>query len=132
MTCNARKRCGRNDDAFTQGLVSNYLPFPDGGRAMNHDIQQCQYQHWLLVDSAGVRRRDIGQPSDSRTIEGARHNEVDLSAWRAQSVSSRDFAHYDWLLCAHSANIQKLTRRAWPAAAPSNRVEGCLGQESAQ
>jgi len=57
------------------------------------------------VDSAGTGGWHIGDPPDPRTIETARRNGIDISAFRARRLSPEDFQHFDLILAMDARNV---------------------------
>ena len=66
----------------------------------------------IQVDSAGTGDWHAGQPPDSRAIACAREHGVDISMLRARQLRRRDYADFDWLLCADCQNVRDVLREA--------------------
>lgn len=66
----------------------------------------------IEIDSAGTHDYHVGSPPDPRAIEAAKRRGVDLSALRARTVATEDFAQYDLILAMDEENLRELKRRA--------------------
>lgn len=66
----------------------------------------------VQVDSAGTGDWHVGQPPDPRAVACARGHGVDISMLRARQLCQRDYAEFDWLLCADSQNVRDVLRQA--------------------
>ena len=66
----------------------------------------------VQVDSAGTGDWHVGQPPDPRAIACARGPGVDISMLRARRLHPRDYADFEWLLCADGQNLRDVLREA--------------------
>jgi len=64
------------------------------------------------VDSAGTAGYHVGELPDSRSIEVARVNGLDISAQRSRQFRREDFQEFDHILVMDSSNYQNAVRLA--------------------
>jgi protein-tyrosine phosphatase len=64
------------------------------------------------VASAGTSSYHAGNKPDSRSIQVALDNNIDLSQQRAQQFKSSDFGYYDHIFVMDSSNFQNVTKLA--------------------
>lgn len=82
--------------------------------------------NWI-VDSAGTGGWHVGQAPDSRAIEEARKNGVDISKQMAQQFARRHFDEYDHILVMDSQNMTDVCAQA-DSEAKREKVELFLGK----
>jgi protein-tyrosine phosphatase len=58
----------------------------------------------VTVDSCGTSNYHIGQEPDSRSVENALKNGVDISSLRARQFSKADFEHFDRIFVMDQSN----------------------------
>lgn len=67
------------------------------------------------VDSAGTGSWHIGDAPDSRSIEVAHRNGVDISKQRARQLQAKDLDDFDLILAMDAQNYQDISRIATTA-----------------
>lgn len=60
----------------------------------------------FLVDSAGTGHWHVGHQPDSRSIDVARKNGLDISAQRGKHFSTDDFKEFDYIYVMDSSNYR--------------------------
>lgn len=68
------------------------------------------------VDSGGTGHWHIGAPPDTRAIEVAARNGVDIASLRARQVYADDFDRFDHVVALDRANLDHLRRMKPPGA----------------
>lgn len=58
------------------------------------------------LDSAGTGNWHVGQPPDTRAIAATKNFGVDIAGLRGRQLASKDYEHFDWLLCADRTNLR--------------------------
>lgn len=64
----------------------------------------------VSVDSAGISSWHAGQSPDSRAVETALKNGVDISSLRARKVVRDDFQHFDLIIALDTSHLQVLEK----------------------
>lgn len=108
--------------------LGNICRSPLAEGALRERIAASPLAGRVQVDSAGTGDWHVGQPPDPRAIACARGHGVDISMLRARQLRQRDYAEFDWLLCADDHNVRDVLRKA----APSQRGKVVLLTEWAQ
>lgn len=62
----------------------------------------------VIVDSAGTAAYHVGELPDSRSIEIAKHNKVDITSQRARKIIVQDFDEYDHIYAMDEENYNNL------------------------
>ena len=62
------------------------------------------------VDSAGTINWHEGNPPDSRSIESARRQGIDISQQRSRKISERDLKEFDLILAMDAQNYQDIKK----------------------
>lgn len=77
-------------------------------------FQQKINEHNLdwTVDSAGTGSWHVGKQADSRSIETAKKNGIDITHQRARQFTKADFAKYDHIFVMDSSNYRNVMRLA--------------------
>lgn len=101
--------------------LGNICRSPMAEGALVHRLAGLGLASAAMVDSAGLGRWHAGDPPDARAIACAARHGVDISGQRARQLRERDFADFDWLLCADRSVLHAVRAAAPPAAAA--RVE---------
>ncbi len=96
--------------------LGNICRSPLAEGAVRRSIVQSALAEEIELDSAGTGDWHAGQAPDPRAIECAQRHGVDISDLRARQLQARDFADFDWLLCADASNVRDVLRLA-PAQA---------------
>ncbi|MBO9827944.1 low molecular weight phosphotyrosine protein phosphatase [Xanthomonas sp. A2111] len=96
--------------------LGNICRSPMAEGALRHHLQRSPLAGVVEVDSAGTGDWHRGEPPDRRAIACAAAHDVDIAGLRARQLRDRDFAEFDWLLCADAANLRDVLQRA-PASA---------------
>ncbi|AKC85504.1 low molecular weight protein-tyrosine-phosphatase [Pseudoxanthomonas suwonensis] len=96
--------------------LGNICRSPLAEGALRARIEASPLAGRVQVDSAGTGGWHAGEPPDRRAIACARGHGVDIAALRARQLRSRDFADFDWLLCADADNLRDVRRLAPPPA----------------
>lgn len=78
-------------------------------RAMVEDAGLGEH---FSIDSAGTGSWHIGDPPDSRMIETARKNQIDLTGLRGRQFSRKDYGEFDYILAMDQSNLATITQRA--------------------
>ena len=66
----------------------------------------------FIIDSAGTSDWNLGQPPDSRAVNAAIRDGIDLSMLRARQVEEQDFVEFDYILAMDSENLASLRHLA--------------------
>ncbi len=98
--------------------LGNICRSPLAEGALRARLAESRLAGEIEVDSAGTGDWHAGQPPDGRAIACAREHGVDISGLCARQLRSADFAYFDWVLCADSANLRDVLRLAPPEARP--------------
>ncbi len=64
----------------------------------------------ITVDSAGISSWHAGQAPDSRAVETALKNGVDISSLRARKVVRDDFQNFDLIIALDASHLQVLEK----------------------
>lgn len=78
-----------------------------------HGIMQTKIEREGLdweVDSAGTSGFHNGSGPDSRSVEEASLNGIDISAQRSRKIVQHDLAHYDLILTMDTSNYNNVRR----------------------
>ncbi len=67
------------------------------------------------VDSAGTGGWHVGEMPDSRSVEVARRNGVDISKQRGRQLKAKDLDDFDLILAMDAQNYQDISRLATTA-----------------
>ena len=70
------------------------------------------------VDSAGTGSWHIGSSPDSRSVDVARHHNIDIRNQRGRQFTKEDFDHFDLIFAMDSQNYQNITKLA-----PDNKAK---------
>ena len=62
----------------------------------------------VFIDSAGTASYHVGNPPDSRSIEIANKNGIDLTYQRARQFSEKDFDDFDKIYAMDTNNYSKI------------------------
>lgn len=62
----------------------------------------------FFVDSAGISSWHAGSPPDTRAVEAALYNGVDISALRARQVVRDDFKDFDLIIALDQSHMRAL------------------------
>ncbi len=92
--------------------LGNICRSPLAEGALRERIAASPLAGRVQVDSAGTGDWHVGQPPDPRAIACAQGHGVDISMLRARQLRQRDFADFDWLLCADEQNVRDALRGA--------------------
>ena len=92
--------------------MGNICRSPTAEAVLRSRLQEAGLQ--IQVDSAGTEDYHVGASPDSRSIQHAQRRGYDLGSLRARQVSMSDFAEFDLILAADSANLAELKRRCPP------------------
>ena len=66
----------------------------------------------FVVDSAGTGHWHVGKQPDSRSIDVARRNGLDISSQRGKLFSPQDFEDFDYIYTMDSTNYDDVIRMA--------------------
>jgi protein-tyrosine phosphatase len=66
----------------------------------------------MVVESAGTGNYHIGGPPDSRSIEIAKKNGLDISNQKARQFKTADFDEFDLIYAMDSSNYRNIVRKA--------------------
>lgn len=78
-----------------------------------HGILQSKLpEDRLYVDSAGTANYHIGSPPDSRSIDVARNNSIDISTQRGRQFKVRDFDTFDHIYVMDQSNYSDVIQLA--------------------
>jgi protein-tyrosine phosphatase len=66
----------------------------------------------MVVESAGTGNYHIGGPPDSRSIEIAKKNGLDISHQKARQFKTADFDEFDLIYAMDSSNYRNIVRKA--------------------
>jgi protein-tyrosine phosphatase len=66
----------------------------------------------MVVESAGTGNYHIGEPPDSRSIEIAKKNGLDISNQKARQFKTADFDEFDLIYAMDSSNYRNIVRKA--------------------
>lgn len=75
-----------------------------------HVLEQQGPALLATFDSAGTHAYHVGNPPDSRAIDVAARNGVNIAGLRARQVSMEDFGRFDLILAADQRNLHELRR----------------------
>ncbi len=62
----------------------------------------------FTVDSAGTGNYHIGKKPDSRSIQVAQLNGIDISKQKARQFTAQDFDDYDYIFAMDGSNLQNI------------------------
>ena len=62
------------------------------------------------VDSAGTADYHVGEPPDPRSIDQAREQGIDISAYRGRQLGAQDFHEFDFILGMDRSNMANIAR----------------------
>lgn len=71
-------------------------------------ILQSKLPKGFIVDSAGTSAFHKGECPDSRSIDVARQNGIDISQQRSRPIQIWDFDEFDKIYCMDKSNLQNL------------------------
>jgi protein-tyrosine phosphatase len=66
----------------------------------------------FLVDSAGTSNYHIGEYPDIRSINVARHHDIDISSQRGRQFTVNDFDEFDLIYAMDSSNYKNIVKLA--------------------
>ena len=92
--------------------LGNICRSPLAEGALRARIEASSLAGQVQVDSAGTGDWHAGEPPDPRAVACARKHGVDVSMLRARQLCQRDYAEFDWLLCADDQNVRDVLRQA--------------------
>lgn len=69
-------------------------------------------EHSFTIDSAGTSNYHIGDYPDIRSINIARHYDIDISSQRGRQFSINDFDDFDLIYAMDSSNYQNIVKLA--------------------
>jgi len=78
-----------------------------------HHVNERSLAHRFEVDSAGTGGWHAGDPPDRRSTAVAARNGVTLVS-QARQVVTRDFEHFDLLVCMDEQNVEELLEMECP------------------
>ena len=90
--------------------LGNICRSPLAEGIMRHKIQK--YNLDWEVDSAGTSSWHVGSPPDSRSIEVARKNNIDITNQRGRQFTVDDFDKFDLILTMDASNFQNVKKLA--------------------
>tara|TARA_B100001989_G_C24504205_1_gene446585 strand:+ start:107 stop:568 length:462 start_codon:yes stop_codon:yes gene_type:complete len=96
--------------------TGNICRSPTAEAVFRHIMKAQGQQDGFLCESAGTHGYHIGEPPDSRAIEIARENGVDMSDMLARDVVKGDFERFDYIIAMDSGHLRWLESRAGNAA----------------
>ncbi|KTC33645.1 MAG: low molecular weight protein-tyrosine-phosphatase [Pseudomonas sp.] len=88
--------------------LGNICRSPTAEGVLRHKLREAGLAGQVRVASAGTSDWHVGKAPDSRSQRAALQRGYDLSAQRAQQVSSADFSHYDLILAMDQSNLRNL------------------------
>ncbi|MGY3256791.1 low molecular weight protein-tyrosine-phosphatase [Pseudomonas chlororaphis] len=88
--------------------LGNICRSPTAEGVLRHKLREAGLADRVEVASAGTGEWHIGKAPDKRSQHAALLRGYDLSAQRAQQVSSVDFARYDLILAMDESNLRNL------------------------
>ncbi|AZC29790.1 Low molecular weight protein tyrosine phosphatase [Pseudomonas chlororaphis subsp. piscium] len=88
--------------------LGNICRSPTAEGVLRHKLREAGLADQVEVASAGTGEWHIGKAPDKRSQRAALLRGYDLSAQRAQQVSSADFARYDLILAMDESNLRNL------------------------
>ncbi|MGY1446598.1 low molecular weight protein-tyrosine-phosphatase [Pseudomonas chlororaphis] len=88
--------------------LGNICRSPTAEGVLRHKLREAGLADRVEVASAGTGEWHIGKAPDKRSQRAALLRGYDLSAQRAQQVSSADFARYDLILAMDESNLRNL------------------------
>jgi protein-tyrosine phosphatase len=94
--------------------MGNICRSPTAEGVLRHKLQAAGLHELVVVDSAGTRAYQVGDPPDQRSVRHARRRGYDLSALRARQVSDADFEHFDLILAMDWDNFSELEAQCPP------------------
>lgn len=73
-------------------------------------VENAGLKRAITVDSAGISSWHAGQAPDSRAVETALKNGVDISSLRARKVVRDDFQNFDLIVALDASHLQVLEK----------------------
>ena len=73
-------------------------------------VENAGLKRAISVDSAGISSWHAGQSPDSRAVETALKNGVDISSLRARKVVRDDFQNFDLIIALDASHLQVLEK----------------------
>ena len=77
-------------------------------------VKKLHREHEFYIDSAATSREEIGNPPHYGTVNKLRQVGIPVVPHRARQMTREDYAEYDYLLCADTANIKNTLRIVGP------------------
>ena len=75
-------------------------------------LKSKSFLNGMVVESAGTGNYHIGGPPDSRSIEIAKKNGLDISNQKARQFKTADFDEFDLIYAMDSSNYRNIVRKA--------------------
>lgn len=66
----------------------------------------------FTVDSAGTSNYHIGEYPDIRSINVARHHDIDISSQKGRQFTTKDFKEFDLIYAMDSSNFKNIVKLA--------------------
>jgi len=66
----------------------------------------------FFVDSAGTSNYHIGNPPDNRSVNIARHNDIDICLQKARQFTRQDFIDFDVIYAMDNSNLENILKLA--------------------
>ena len=89
--------------------TGNICRSPSADAIMRHLVEKQGKD--ILIDSCGTHGYHVGEPPDSRSIDIAAQNGIEMSFLRARKLEQQDFEKFDALIAmdnGHLATMQSL------------------------
>jgi protein-tyrosine phosphatase len=65
-------------------------------------------KHNYFIDSAGTSSYHIGNPPDNRSVNIARHNNIDICLQKARQFTEQDFKDFDVIYAMDKSNFENI------------------------
>ncbi|HBO59974.1 MAG TPA: protein-tyrosine-phosphatase [Alphaproteobacteria bacterium] len=90
--------------------TGNICRSPTAEGVFRQMVENAGLQRAVTVDSAGISSWHAGQSPDSRAVETALKNGVDISSLRARKVVRDDFQNFDLIIALDASHLQVLEK----------------------
>lgn len=90
--------------------TGNICRSPTAEGIFTHLVDKAGLSDKISADSAGTHSYHEGEPPDSRSVETAKMNDIDLSTQRARQLRMEDFEEFDLILGMAQNHITFMTQ----------------------
>lgn len=90
--------------------TGNICRSPTAEGVFRQMVENAGLKRAITVDSAGISSWHAGQAPDSRAVETALKNGVDISSLRARKVVRDDFQNFDLIIALDASHLQVLEK----------------------